>query len=61
VKLLMGDPRVNPAVRGNVAIIVASGQGNHSILEMLTTDSGVSPATFDNDAIKSAAQKWLTF
>jgi ankyrin repeat protein len=51
VKLLLNQPKVNPAYNNNSAIIYASMEGYYDIVELLINDHRVNPAADDNSAI----------
>ena len=55
VKLLLADPRVDPADRNNYAIHFASERGHVEVVRLLLNDSRVNPATSNNRAIKWAS------
>jgi|SRR5579884_912117 len=57
VRLLLGDARVNPADRNNLAIRWAAEQGHLEVVRLLLGDARVNPAAGNNMAIRWAASK----
>ena len=55
VKLLLTDPRVNPADDKNYAIRCASQNGHVEVVRILLADPRVNPVDCDNYAIKYAS------
>ncbi|CAK7995036.1 Ankyrin repeat protein [uncultured virus] len=55
VKVLLADPRVNPADDGDYAIRCAAINGHVKVVEVLLTDVRVNPAYDENYAIRWAA------
>ncbi|KAI9184391.1 hypothetical protein H9P43_003444 [Blastocladiella emersonii ATCC 22665] len=56
-ELLLAHPEINPAVRGNVAVVCVSEKGTIPLLRLLLAHPAVDPATHDNFPIGFAAQK----
>ena len=54
---LLKDPRIDPSVNTNMAILHASGEGYKEIVEMLLKDNRVNPAQSNNLAIRLASEK----
>ena len=57
---LLGDPRIDPTVNGNEAIITASEMGRTKIAELLVADPRVDPSDMENKAIRMAAKNGRT-
>jgi hypothetical protein len=55
VKLLLADPRVDPAAENNWAIRNTSFYGHASVVKLLLADLRVDPAAINNDAIRDAS------
>jgi ankyrin repeat protein len=55
VKLLLADPRVDPAADDNCAILDASSSGYEGVVKQLLTDPRVEPAARGNKAIRCAS------
>ena len=57
VKLLLQDPKVDPAAQENYAIIMASLYGHLAVVELLLQDLRVDPTANDNRAISYSSHK----
>ena len=55
MKLLLNDPRVDPAVSNNVVIQYASSIGDVEVVKLLLEDPRVNPTANDNVAIRFAS------
>jgi hypothetical protein len=55
VKLLLGDPRVDPSADDNYAIRFASGKGHVDVVKLLLSDPRVIPSAFDSFVIRWAS------
>lgn len=55
VRLLLGDERINPADRLNLAIRLAAGTGHTEVVKVLLGDKRVNPTSLNNLALKGAA------
>ena len=60
VRLLLADPRVNPAVNNNYPIRWASGEGHAEVVRLLLNDNRVDPAAYNNYAIGLASRNGHT-
>ena len=56
VKLLLNDPRTDPAADDNWAIEMASENGHTEVVKLLLNDPRTDPATDDNFAIRYASK-----
>jgi hypothetical protein len=56
VRLLLSDPRVDPAANENWAIKWAARYGHTEVVRLLLSDERVDPIAQENDAIKQAAE-----
>ncbi len=54
IKILLSDPRVNPADRENIAIITASMNNNEKVLKLLLSNDRIDPSDQNNLALRSA-------
>ncbi|KAJ3009680.1 UNVERIFIED_CONTAM: hypothetical protein HDU68_002545, partial [Siphonaria sp. JEL0065] len=57
LRLLLGDPRVDPSVVENEAVRIASKIGMVEGVRMLLSDPRVDPSALDNEAIRLAAKE----
>jgi ankyrin repeat protein len=57
VRLLLSDPRVNPAIENNYPIGMASNGGHTEVVKLLLNNPHVDPSDDDNYAIIIAAEK----
>lgn len=57
LKLLLLDPRVNPACRRNLPLIYAATTGLPAAISLLLSDPRIDPSDCDNYAVRIAAQR----